>query len=249
MGPAGRAQDRSRRRHYPARAASPYDGGMTVRPLARPRKGVLPALLLASLTSTLLVAARVVHTGRLAYAFLDFNLLLAWIPLGCALAAHAASERRSRRGAVLTALALAGWLLFFPNAPYLMTDIMHLHVQHNPLFWLDLVTLQAFAWTGLALGFVSLDLVQRLVARRAGAVASWVFAAAAIGLSAFGVYLGRFRRWNSWDVWRDPFGLVSDLAGMLLHPFAHVQVVAFSAVLAAFLLAAYVVLQSLTPQS
>jgi uncharacterized membrane protein len=146
-------------------------------------------------------------------------------------------------------VALAGWLLFFPNAPYLMTDLMHLRVQHNPLFWLDLVALQAFAWTGLALGFVSLDLVQRLVARRAGPVVSWVFATAAIGLSAFGVYLGRFRRWNSWDVWRDPFGLVSDLASLLLHPFAHGQVVAFSIVLGAFLLAAYVVVQSLTPQA
>ena len=222
---------------------------MGVPAVVRPLRGSLAALLLASLTSTLLVAARVVHTRRLAYAFLVFNLVLAWIPLCCALAAHALSEWRSWRGAVLTALALAGWLLFFPNAPYLMTDLMHLRVQHNPLFWLDLVALQAFAWTGLALGFVSLGLVQRLVARRAGAVASWVFAAAAIGLSAFGVYLGRFRRWNSWDVWRDPFGLVSDLARMLLHPFAHAHVVAFSAVLGAFLLAAYLVVQSLTPQS
>jgi uncharacterized membrane protein len=203
-------------------------------------------LFLASLTSTLLVAARVVHTRRMTYSFLVFNLLLAWIPVGFALVAHAASEWRSKRGVALTLLALAGWLLFFPNAPYLMTDLMHLRVQHNPLFWLDLVALQAFAWTGLALGFVSLDLVQRIVARRAGRVASWLFAATAMGLSAFGVYLGRFRRWNSWDVALDPLGLVSDMAGMLLHPFAHVHVVAFSAVLGAFLLTAYVVVQSLT---
>src|SRR6185295_17731418 len=101
----------------------------------------------------------VVHTGRLAYSFLVFNLLLAWIPVAFALVAHAASEWRSRRGVALTLLALAGWLLFFPNAPYLMTDLMHLRVQHNPLFWLDLVALQAFAWTGLALGFLSLALV------------------------------------------------------------------------------------------
>jgi uncharacterized membrane protein len=219
---------------------------MSVPPVVRPRLGLLAALFLASLTSTLLVAARVVHTRRLAYSFLVFNLLLAWIPLGFALAAHAVSEWRSKRGVVLTLLALAGWLLFFPNAPYLMTDLMHLRVQHNPLFWLDLVALQAFAWTGLALGFASLDLVQRIVARRTGRVASWLFAATAMGLSAFGVYLGRFRRWNSWDVARDPLGLVSDLAGMLLHPFAHAHVVAFSGVLGAFLLTAYVVVQSLT---
>ena len=62
---------------------------------------------------------------------------------------------------------------------------------------------------------------------------------------AFGIYLGRFQRWNSWDVVRDPLGLFSDVAHMVLHPFAHAHVVAFSAVLAAFLLTAYLVVQSL----
>jgi uncharacterized membrane protein len=237
---------RGARRGYRLPGLRPYDGSMTGSALVRPRFGVFAALFAASLTSTLLVAARVLHTRRLTFAFLVYNLLLAWIPVGFALAAHAVSEWRSRLGVALTGSALAGWLVFFPNAPYLMTDLMHLRVQHNPLFWLDLVALQAFAWTGLALGFVSLDVVQRLVARRLGPVASWVFAAVVMALSAFGVYLGRFRRWNSWDVARDPVGLMADVSGMVLHPFAHAQVVAFSAGLGAFLLTAYVVVQSLT---
>jgi uncharacterized membrane protein len=70
---------------------------------------------------------------------------------------------------VLAVICGGGWLIFFPNAPYLMTDLMHLRVRGNRLFWVDLTALQAFAWTGLALGFVSLDLIQRLVARRVGA--------------------------------------------------------------------------------
>jgi hypothetical protein len=90
---------------------------------------------------------------------------------------------------VASVLCLAAWLAFFPNAPYLMTDLLHLKVQGNRLLWLDLIALQAFAWTGLALGFVSLDIVQRIVARRLGRVASWLFAAAVMGLSAFGIYL------------------------------------------------------------
>jgi uncharacterized membrane protein len=219
---------------------------MSIAAVFRARWGVFAALFLASVTSTLLVAARVVHTRHLAYSFLVYNLALAWIPLGFALAAQATSELRSKVGVALTGVCLAGWLLFFPNAPYLMTDLMHLRMQHNELFWLDLVALQAFAWTGLALGFVSLELVQRVVAGRVGRVVSWLFVGAVMGLSAFGVYLGRFRRWNSWDVARDPFGLVSDVAGVVLHPFAHARVVAFSVVLATFLLTAYVVVLSLT---
>jgi uncharacterized membrane protein len=152
---------------------------------------------------------------------------------------------RSRAARIAAGVGLAAWLAFFPNAPYLMTDLLHLKVQGNRLLWLDLIALQAFAWTGLALGFVSLDIVQRVVARHVGRVASWVFAAAVMGLSAFGIYLGRFQRWNSWDVVRDPLGLFSDVAQMVLHPFAHAHVVAFSVVLGAFLLTAYLVVQSL----
>ena len=211
-----------------------------------PSLAVFAALILASITSTLLVAARVVHTRRLAYVFLVYNLVLAWIPLGLSVAVHALDGVRSRVARVALVLCLAAWLAFFPNAPYLMTDLLHLKVQDNRLLWLDLIALQAFAWTGLALGFVSLDLVQRVVARRLGRAASWLFAAAVMGLSAFGVYLGRFRRWNSWDVARDPLGLFSDVAHLVLHPFANAHVVAFSAVLAAFLLTAYLVMQSLT---
>lgn len=212
---------------------------------AGPRLAVFATLVLASATSTLLVAARVVHTRRLAYVFLVYNLVLAWIPLGLSVLVQALDGLRPRTARIATAASFAAWLAFFPNAPYLMTDLLHLKVQGNRLLWLDLIALQAFAWTGLALGFVSLDIVQRVVARHVGRVASWVFAAAVMGLSAFGIYLGRFQRWNSWDVVRDPLGLFADVAHMVLHPFAHAHVVAFSAVLGAFLLTAYLVVQSL----
>jgi uncharacterized membrane protein len=119
-------------------------------------------------------------------------------------------------------------------------------VRNNHLAWLDVTALQAFAWTGLAIGFVSLDLIQRMVARRLGRLVSWLFVTAAIAASAFGIYLGRVKRWNSWDVVRNPLGLLEDIASTVLHPFANVQVVAYCAVLAAFLFAAYVVVHTWT---
>lgn len=210
----------------------------------RSRGGLFAALLLASLTSTLLVVARVFHTGRLTYAFLVFNLALAWIPVGLAAAVDSLDEWPSRAGRALTAAAGATWLVFFPNAPYLMTDLMHLRVQNNRLLWLDLTALQAFAWTGLALGFVSLALVQQVVARRVGRSLSWLFASAMIAASAFGIYLGRFRRWNSWDVVVNPIGLLQDAARTLVHPFPNVQALAYCAVLGAFLFTAYVVVHA-----
>lgn len=211
----------------------------------RARWTLYAALLLASATSTLIVVARVLHTGHLTYAFLVYNLALAWVPLGFASAAVSFDGCRSRAGRVLAAICGGGWLIFFPNAPYLMTDLMHLRVTGNRLFWVDLTALQAFAWTGLALGFVSLDLVQRLVARRVGRVMSWLFAGAVLAASAFGIYLGRFRRWNSWDLLRAPRALLRDAAGTLIHPFPNRPVIAHCVVLAAFLFTAYVVVQNL----
>ena len=73
---------------------------------------------------------------------------------------------------------------------------------------------------------------------------SWLFAAGVLAASAFGIYLGRFRRWNSWDLLLDPGGLTRDV-GTLLRPFPNVQLLAYCAMLSAFLCTAYVVVRNL----
>jgi len=215
--------------------------------LIRPQRSRLPlfaALVLASAMATLLIVVRVLHTGRLTYAFLVYNLVLAWIPLALAAAADSLDRWPSRPRPTVTALALVGWLAFLPNAPYLITDLKHLRVENNPLFWLDLTTLQAFAWTGLALGFASLAVAQRVVARRLGRLVSWLFSGVVLVACAIGVYLGRFHRWNSWDLLRDPMGIVGDVVTTLRHPLASAHAIAYCAVLVAFLLTAYLVVQA-----
>lgn len=207
---------------------------------------VFAALVVASAACSGLVAARVSHTGRLTYSFLVYNLALAWIPVAFAAAAYGLSAVRSRGAAVLAALCSAGWLLFFPNAPYLVTDLVHLKVHANRLFWFDVLTLPSFAWTGMALGFLSLFLMQRLVEDRAGRVWSWLFVGAALAAAAFGIYLGRFRRWNSWDVVVDPAALAADVLRTLLHPFQNAAVAAFCAVLAGVMFVAYLVFYAWT---
>jgi uncharacterized membrane protein len=212
----------------------------------RSRIPLLAALVLASAMSTLLIVARVLHTGRLTYVFLVYNLVLAWIPLGLAVAADSLDQWPSRLRGGLTTLSLLAWLAFFPNAPYLMTDFKHLRLEGNPLFWLDLTTMQAFAWTGLALGFASLTVAQKVVARRIGGVWSWFFAAAVLVACAVGIYLGRFHRWNSWDLIRDPMGILTDVAFTLRHPLANAHAIAYCGVLVSFLLTAYLVVQAWT---
>jgi uncharacterized membrane protein len=215
--------------------------------LARHRRqaGLVLALVASSAVCTALVGARVVFTGHFSYVFLVKNLILAWMPVVFALVASASGSSLSARGAALTLASAAAWLLFFPNAPYMITDLMHLKHHSNPLFWLDVVTLPSFAWTGLVLGFVSLFWMQDLAVRRLGRVAGWLLAVLALGLGAFGVSLGRFHRWNSWDVLAQPGDLFEDVLSVFSHPLVNARTFAFSALLALSLASAYLVLYAL----
>lgn len=196
------------------------------------------ALLFSSVLSWGLLQARILYSGTVYFRFLNWNLFLAWIPLGLALAAWLLQGNQNRpRLRVLPLLAL--WLLFFPNAPYLLTDLIHLnHYPPVPL-WFDLLLLLSYAWNGLILGYISLRLVQALFQRWMGAAAGWVASAAAIGLAAFGIYLGRFERWNSWDVLTNPVGTLGALLNGLANPAQQIKPIAVTLLLGGILFAIY----------
>jgi uncharacterized membrane protein len=215
--------------------------------LAFRRETALPllALTFASGACLALVIARIVWTGQLRYAFLGWNLFLAWLPLVFALLA--CDQYRDHTGRNWPFLGLAGaWLLFFPNAPYIFTDLIHLTSRFYPHFWIDLVLILLCAFTGLVLGFVSLYLMQSVVARRFGAVASWAFIAGVAALAGFGICLGRFLRFNSWDVVFKPVKLYHGIGNLVGDPLGHPGAYAFPALFAAFLFVTYVMLYALT---
>jgi uncharacterized membrane protein len=202
-------------------------------------------LIFASAVSIALVFARMVWTENLRYTFLVWNLFLAWLPLLFALLVcelHRNGQTRKWRFAGLSAT----WLLFFPNAPYIFTDLIHLTTRFHQHFWVDLTLILICALTGLVLGFLSLYLMQTVVARIFGRIASWVFVAAVAGLSSFGVYLGRFVRVNSWDILTRPGKLYHGINDWVSDPFAHSTSFAFPILFATFLFIAYVMLYALT---
>jgi uncharacterized membrane protein len=210
--------------------------------LSRRRATAFASLALASAFCVAAIAVRTVYTGRPSHVFLVWNLVLAWIPFALALLVY----DRYRRGSSLLPLApLAfGWLVFFPNAPYLITDLVHLSPYTDVPQWFDVFTFAAFAWTGMLLGFASLYLLQSVVKELLGALASWVFVVAALGLGSFGVYLGRVHRLNSWQVFSDPMPLASDVWARLQSPVGEARMVGMTLFLTAFLAVAYFVLYS-----
>ncbi len=197
------------------------------------------ALLAASALCVATLELRIERTGDSFYRFLVWNLFLAWIPLICAAAAFARARRRL--DAIVIALLLL-WLLFFPNAPYMLTDFIHIGERPSVPLWYDALMLSSFAWTALLLGFASLYLVQLVVRNAVGAVWSWVVVVLALALASFGVYLGRFVRFNSWDALLRPNRVAHVISNQLEDPFRHPRLVAVLVVLTAFLLVGYAVL-------
>jgi uncharacterized membrane protein len=182
------------------------------------RLTVLGLLCGATLCSIILFRIRTVIAGSLEYFFLVWNVFLAWIPLGLAyLARIFAGKRRSMH--IFIPLAALLWILFFPNAPYILTDLLHLaHPRAGVPLWFDMLMIIWFAWTGLLLGLVSLFLMHGIVIRRFGRAAGWGFVLSAGFLSSLGVYIGRFLRWNSWDLFLQPLVRISDLMYYAAHP-------------------------------
>jgi uncharacterized membrane protein len=206
---------------------------------SRRRLAVVASLLAATGFAAAMLAVRVLYTGSVDYANLAWNLVLAWVPFALALAVYDGH----RRGRPVRSLVLLGalWLLFLPNAPYIVTDFFLLRWIDSAPVWFDVLLVAAFAWTGLALGFVSLFLMQSVVRRLLGAAAGWSLVLGALALSSFGIYLGRYLRWNSWDFVFQPHAVLADVWARLADPLAYQKPFAMTVVFTGFLIVAYLV--------
>jgi len=192
----------------------------------------------ATLLSLILFRVRTILSGSLDYVFLVGNIFLAWIPLGLA---HTATTLSWKRKYIMLSLPFAAglWLLFFPNAPYILTDLQHLgNPKPGIPVWFDVLLIIWFAWTGLLLGMVSLFLMQDIVRREFGRVAGWLFVFAVGILGSLGIYIGRFLRWNSWDLFFNPLERLTDFLHYATHP--SMQSIIFIGVFSTFFIFFYI---------
>ena len=149
------------------------------------------------------------------FLFLVWNLFLAWVPYGIALLIRKEQHRW------LQYSLLVSWLLFFPNAPYIITDLLHLRERLPVPLWYDMLTIFSFAWTGLIFGYLSLVRIQKLFFNQWGALVGHLITAGIWLLAGLGIYIGRFLRWNSWDLVTRPRAIISDLGSILTDPVVH----------------------------
>ena len=162
---------------------------------------------------------RYYFTSSMMYLFLNWNLFLAFIPW-VVTTFIMISPSLHRRKLVLFGL-LSVWLLFFPNAPYILTDLFHLNLRSKAPIWFDTVLVLSFAWTGLAFGVTSLMDIENLLSKNFKGHTVKIIISILLFIASFGIYLGRYLRWNSWDVLDEPLNLMYDIGDRIVNPFSY----------------------------
>jgi uncharacterized membrane protein len=196
----------------------------------------------ACLVCIALVAARVAYTDSHNRLGLIWNLFLAWVPFILAYFTHALLWKRKWLYVIFPITAFL-WLIFYPNAPYMLTDLQDLarRAVDAPL-WYDVIIVVWCSWTGMLLGVISLYLMQDLVIRRFGRTTGWIFVFVISGLSSFGIYIGRFVRLNSWDILQNPAETAMEILGIVIAP--SMRLAAFTLLYTFFFLFIFLLLYS-----
>ena len=189
---------------------------LTLRKLYLQRSEVEQLVLASTAFSILLLLARVWRTGHSFYLFLAWNLFLAVVP-------YWISKFISTRLSIMETpwkftIAAIAWILFIPNSFYIVTDLFHLGQNYVVPAWFDLLLIFSFAWNGLLLGLLSVRQMEKMIAPRLLFKREYLFIFPVMLLNALGVYIGRYLRYNSWDIITNPFRLVYDIIDLVTHP-------------------------------
>lgn len=172
-------------------------------------------IIILCLYSIALVVFRVFYTKHIFYLFMIWNLFLAIIPY------LLTNFLKRSKNSYLFYLFFPIWILFLPNAPYIITDLVHLHQGTLIPIWFDLLLLISFSVTGMLLFFISLNDMFFVIKSRFSSAFAWFLSVFVLFLSGFGIYLGRYLRWNSWDIIQKPHLLLNDVLIRIIHPTQH----------------------------
>lgn len=176
---------------------------------------IIAVLLLLSTAAAMLLLVRYVVTDSMRFVFLLWNLLLAWVPVA---AGYWFLRKRKLESPLTSVLLFLAWLLFLPNAFYIVTDFIHLRATGDINILFDIVLLFLFAVVGFLLGVTSLGSMhlwfRQYMSRKTALLAIY----GVIFLCSFAIYLGRYLRWNSWSIVTNPFGLLIDVSDRVIAP-------------------------------
>lgn len=189
-----------------------------------------------------LLVFRWIYTKELSFGFYPWNTFLAIVPLF-----FSAKLLKQQKMNLKAVLCIGGWLLFFPNAPYLVTDIFHFGERPIVPVWFDLVIVILGAWNGILLAILSLLQVEQFFRKLYAGKLLALMMAVVFLLTSYGVYIGRYLRFNSWDIITAPVTLFSTSVKHIIHPFAYTHLWAFTIIFSFMFCLMYYSVKSFVP--
>ena len=214
----------------------------TLKTLIQSRFKNLLLVTVALTFSVIVLMVRMKLNKSFCYSFLIWNVFLAIIPY--VMTMYLSTKPK------LSKLALGiwflTWLVFLPNAPYIITDLIHIRIGNYNLLWLDVLVLLSFALSGLFLFYLSISDMEMLIATRFKKIPTPIVSGIIIFLCGFGVYLGRFLRYNSWEIISNPQILIADVFHIILAPYQHSEAWLFTLGFGGFLVVGYWMFKNLT---
>lgn len=190
-----------------------------------------------------LLLARIAYTGERTYSFLVWNLFLALVPylLSYTLTRHPSLIENKWKFACIFMV----WILFIPNSFYILTDLFHLYDWKGAPLWFDLILITTFAWNALLMGILSVRHMEKIIQAMWLYRFNWLFIGPVMWLNALGVYIGRYMRFNSWDIISNPFQLAWDIIQLHIYPIEHKGAWGMTVCLSIFLTIVYMTVKKL----
>jgi len=161
-----------------------------------------------------MLAFRMIYTGNVLFGFLAWNLFLAFVPYFFS----SWIEKNIHKPKLILLAAVLSWLVFIPNTFYILTDLFHLDRNNEMPLWYDLALILSFAWNGLFLGILSVRQMERVFEKYFRKKSGILFILPVMTLNGLGVFVGRYLRFNSWDIFADPFQLMREMLYLFIHP-------------------------------
>ena len=162
---------------------------------------------------------RRLYVGGWGFFFLNWNLFLAFIPWALTTIAYIKPKIQQSVLGIFSLLIF--WIIFFPNAPYIITDLFHLRVLRAMPVWYDTLMILSYAWAGMLYGFFSLWDIERILARKLPRPVVTIFSGLLLFMGSFGIYIGRYLRWNTWDLFTKTSEVLMDIGDRFTNPFQY----------------------------
>lgn len=179
----------------------------------------LSLITVALIFSAFILLVRIKLNKSVFFLFLIWNVFLATIPY--AITIYLTTKPKLSKFKL--GFWFVVWLAFLPNAPYIVTDLIHIRIGNTNLLWLDVLLILSFALSGLLLFYLSIIDMQLIISKNVKRIGIKLATTVVLFLCGFGVYLGRFLRYNTWEIISEPHYLFLDIIGIIIEPFQHFE--------------------------